>query len=536
MSVGTTPLTGHVPLVYMTGENVKSSYEQLEPTRVKIAVEVPFEDFKPQIDKAAKEIGNQVQIPGFRRGHVPARVLEAQFGRGAIVEQAINDSMDDYYRVALEENKLTPLGRPEVTDIEGPYEKGEDKPLTFNVTVDVRPEIVIPNPADMTFTVENAVDTEKAAEERLVALQERFATLKDVEREAGEKDTVTIDLVATIDGEEVDSASGISYRIGDGNMLDGLDDAIMGKKAGETVTFTTKLAGGEHEGKDADVTVTVNKVQESELPEADDDFAQEASEFDTIEELREDLAKKAKEAAIQAQATQARSLMLEKFREVIDVPLSDRIINAQVDAHLESEGKEGDLEHAKDIRDDLANGLREQIILDVLTEKFGINVEQDELFNFMIQQSQMYGMDPQQFISLVAQRNEIPAFANQLRQGKALIAALRYTNVVDKDGNKVDIIAAVGEKPENELVPEFGVATAKPVAKPAKKAAAKNDAGEKEADKASNTGDFDPSTKKVDEVLAYAESADKAEVARVLEAEKAGKGRKTLISKLEALA
>ncbi|MDY5153986.1 trigger factor [Actinobaculum suis] len=529
---------------------VKSSYELLEETRAKVSIEVPFEEFKPEIDKAAKKIGKQVQIPGFRRGHVPTRVLEAQIGREAIVEQAANDAMDNYYTQALTENELVPLGSPAVDVVELPLDPGSETPFSFDVTVDIRPEIILPNPADITLEVDPASVNEDDVEKELTDLRERFASLKTADRAAADGDYVTIDLTATIAGEEVDSASGVSYRVGAGNMIDGLDEALTGHSAGEEVTFTSTLVGGEHEGEEAEVSVKIEKVQEPDLPEADDDFAQMASEFDTIEELRASLQEKAEKAAKEAQIAQARGKLLEHLREVVDVPLSDSLIDAQVEQHLQAEGKEGDDEHGEEIRDDLASSLRDQLMLDVLADKFGVQVQQDELLNFLVQQSQLYGMDANQFLSAVMQTGQVGAFSGELTRGKALISALRLATVVDTDGQDVDVIAVVGEKPEEENAePDFSQERKRPAPKKsaAKKAAAST-AKSEETDAAAETetaeaetvdaGDddaFDPADAKIDDVMEYVEGQDAAEVQRVLEAEKAGKARKSLIAKLEKL-
>ena len=488
---------------------MKSSVENLDPTKVKLTVEVPFEEFKPAIDAAAKEIGKQVNIPGFRRGHIPARVIEAQFGRGVIVEEAVNSSLDRYYGAAVEENSLHPMSRPEVDVTAVPAEKGSTEDLVFTVTVEVRPEIAIPEPSSFTIVVDPAEVTEDDVEERLTALRERFGTLKAVERAAKDGDYVTVDMVAKIDDEEVDSVSGVSYKIGSGTMVDGIDDALTGLKAGESATFTTELAGGEHEGEEAEVTVVANDVKESELPEADDDFAQLASEFDTIEELREDLRGEAEKAKASAQVYAARDLLSEKLRDAVDFPLPKEALEEEVVRHLEMEGKELGDEHEPEARAESERLMRDQLLLDVLAEAFAVDIEQNELFNFMVQQAQAYGMDPNEFIQAAAQANQVSSFAAELARGKALIAYLRLVNVVDSNGEAVDVGAVVGEAPEDQPTPAFG-------------------------EKASKAPEpFDPASAKIDDVLAYVATADDAEKARIIEAEKAGKARKTLLEKLE---
>lgn len=506
---------------------MKSSVETLEPTKVKLVVSVPFDEFKPAIDRAAKEIGKQVSIPGFRQGHVPARVLEARFGRGAIVQEAVNDSLDGYYSQAVSENSVVPLGRPEVEVTQVPVEQGDESDLEFTVTVDVRPHIVIPDPATFTLTVDAAGVTDEDVEERLTALRERFGTLKDVDRPARDGDSLTIDMSAEIDGEQIDSVTGVSYQIGSGIMLPGMDENLTGMAKGDTKTFTDKLAGGEHEGEDANVTVTVHAVKESELPEADDDFAQMASEFDTIDELREDLRAQVAKDKLTNQVYSARELLLEELRKTVDFPLPQAVVEAEIAAHLEREGKDENDPHAAEVREEVPGLMKDQLMLDVLGELFELDVDQNELLNFMFEQAQAYGIDPNQFIQAAAQSNQISAFAGELLRGKALISALRLANVVDSEGNKIDVTEVLGEAPEGAVVPDFAAQGEAP----AVSAPAAKEEAEDEAEEAAEA--FDPSAHKVDEVLAYVANVSDEEKARVLEAEKAGKARKTLIEKLQ---
>lgn len=507
---------------------MKSSVEILEPTKVKVTIEVPFEEFKPAIERSAKEIAKQVNIPGFRKGRIPARVLEAQIGRGAIVEDAVNNSLDGYYSEAIAANGLVPMARPEVEVTSVPVERGDEGPLAFTVSVEVRPEIVIPDPAGLTVTVETSEVTEDDVDAALTALLERFATLKDVDRAAAQGDFVTLDMVAKIGDEEVDSVSGVSYQIGSGNMIEGIDDALVGMSAGETKTFSTTLAGGDHEGEEGDVTVTVESVKEQELPEADDDFAQLASEFDTIAELRDDLKEQAGKDKQSAQVYAARDQLLETLRDAVDFPLPESVVKEEVARHLEQEGKDADDPHADEVRGEVESMLKDQLMLDKLSESFKVSVEQNELFNFLFEQAQAYGMDPNQFIQAAAQTNQLSAFAGELSRGKALISALRLATVVDGEGNEIDVTEVVGAAPENEEVPDFSAQASAADASGA--AADVVDADSEEpAEKL-----FDPADAKVDEVLAYAANADDAERARILEAEKAGKARKSLIAKLEA--
>jgi trigger factor len=263
---------------------VKSAVETLDPTKVKLTVEVDYDELMPSIDHAYKHIAEQVNVPGFRKGKVPPRIIEQRVGWGAVIEHAVNDALSGFYRQAANEASLRPLGQPEVDVTEVPAKAGEGQ-LKFTAEVEVRPEIELPQLDGLDVTVESTSVTDEDIAERLDALRERFGTLVGVDRPAVDGDYIVIDLKALIGDQEVDSVSGVSYQIGSGNMLEGLDEALTGLSAGETTTFRAPLAGGEHEGQEAEVTVTAQTVKQRDLPEPDDDFAQLASEFDTLDEL-----------------------------------------------------------------------------------------------------------------------------------------------------------------------------------------------------------------------------------------------------------
>jgi trigger factor len=273
---------------------VKSAVETLNPTRVRLTVEVPFEELKPSLDAAYKKINQQVTVPGFRKGKIPARVIDQRFGRAAVLEEAVNDALPRFYTQAVDEGKIEVLGQPEITDIEGVERIADGGDLKFTAEVDVRPEIALPDFSEISVTVDAVSVADEDVEKSLEQLRERFSSVKDVERAAAAGDVVVVDLEAKVDGEvpEDGTAAGVSYEIGSGRLLDGIDDAVIGLSAGESKTFTTELKGGTQAGKSSEVTVTVTAVQEKELPELDDEFAQLASEFDTLDELKDDSRKR----------------------------------------------------------------------------------------------------------------------------------------------------------------------------------------------------------------------------------------------------
>ena len=416
---------------------MKSAVETLNPTRVKLTVEVPFEELKPSLDAAYKTIGSQIQVPGFRKGHVPARVIDQRVGRGAVLQEAVNEALPQFYGQAVEENKVRPIGQPEVDVTEVPAEAGQE--LKFTVEVDVRPEITLP---DFT-TLKNEVDKVELADadidERLTSLRERFGTLVGVERAVETGDFVSIDLDAKIGDEEIDAVTGISYEVGSGNMLDGMDDALAGMTVGETKTFTAPLAGGDREGEDAEVTVTVQSVKVRELPELNDDFAQLASEFDTLDELKADVTKQAERAKKMEQGVQARDKVLEQLLETIEIAVPDSIVEAEVHAHLEGEDRLEDDEHRAEVEENTRKALRAQFLLDAIAEQEEIRVEQPELIEYLVMSAQQYGMDPNQFAQAIDQQGQVPAMVAEVARRKALAAVLEKVTIVDTDGNTVDL-------------------------------------------------------------------------------------------------
>lgn len=423
---------------------MKSAVETIDATTVKLTVEVSHDELKPSIDHAYEHIGSQVQIPGFRKGKVPARILDQRVGRAAVIEHAVNDGIPGFYRQAVTEADLRPLGQPEIEVTEVPALTEADGGLSFTAQVEVRPEIELPDLSGITLTVDSTEVTDADVDARLESLRERFGTLVGVDRPAVEGDFVVLDLTATIDGEEVDSVNQVSYQIGAGNMLEGLDEALTGLSAGETTTFESPLAGGEHEGQNALVTVTASAVKERELPVADDEFAQLASEFDTLEELRDDLRTQAAQGKGSEQAVQARDLLLERLKDGLEIPIPNGVVEAEVHRHLESEGRLEDDVHRAEVTEQAQEALNQQILLDTLAEKLEVKVSQNELLEYLVSASRQYGMDPNEFIKTVDEQGQIPAMVAEVGRSKAIAVALRQVKVVDGAGAAVDLTEFIG--------------------------------------------------------------------------------------------
>ncbi|WAP53007.1 trigger factor [Arthrobacter sp. ATA002] len=450
---------------------MKSAVENLTPTRVKLVVEVPFEELKPSIEEAYKTIATQVQVPGFRKGKVPNRLIDQRVGRGYVLETAINDGLNGFYQEAVSETGIRPMSRPEVEISEVPDPATDEGQLVFNVELDIRPEIELPDYSGLEVTVEPAEASDDDVAKALDELRGRFGTLKSVDRPAADGDFLTMDLIAKVGDEEIDSAADLSYQVGAGTMLEGMDEAVTGLSADESATFETKLAGGEHAGEDATVTVTVKAVKERELPEADDDFAQLASEFDTIEELREDLTKRAAESKLMEQGVEARDKVLEKLLEMIEVPVPESVIEEQLEQHFSSEsaqaqGEDHDTEeHRAEVRENTAAAFKNEIILDAVADKEEVGVSQNELIDYIVSAAGQYGMDPNQFAQLIDQSGQVPMMVGEVRRRKALAKVLEQAKVTDTAGVEIDLSdfvrpageeapAAEAEAPEAEVAEE----------------------------------------------------------------------------------
>ncbi|CPT35823.1 trigger factor Tig [Mycobacteroides abscessus] len=472
---------------------MKSTVEKLSPTRVRINVEVPFAELEPDFSKAYKELAQQVRLPGFRPGKAPAKLLEARVGRAAVLEQVVNAALPARYSEAVTASEVKPLGQPEieVTKIEDGQE------LTFTAEVDVRPEIELPDLSGVAVTVKPVTVEDSEVEAELDALRARFGTLKGVERAAENGDFVSIDLSATVDGKEVEEAAttGLSHEIGSGQLIDGLDEAIIGLKAGEEKVFTTKLAAGEFAGQEAEVTVKVGSIKERELPAADDDFAQLASEFDTIAELKDSLTEQVKGRKRIAQADEIRDETITALLDKIEIPVPEKILEEQIGNNLHeavhgldhNEERLNELlqeqgssreEFDKDMRESATKSIKTELLLDVIADKFDINVDQQDLTERLVLMSRQYGIEPQQLVQYLTQQQQLPGLYVDVRRGKAIAEVIRQAKVTDSTGADVDVDAVLG--PRRGGADEAGAEAEAAEEKPAK---AKKSADSEKTDK-----------------------------------------------------
>lgn len=440
---------------------MKSTVEQLSPTRVRINVEVPFAELEPDFQRAYKELAKQVRLPGFRPGKAPAKLLEARIGREAMLDQIVNDALPSRYGQAVAESDVQPLGRPNIEVTKKEY--GQD--LQFTAEVDIRPKISPPDLSALTVSVDPIEIGEDDVDAELQSLRTRFGTLTAVDRPVAVGDVVSIDLSATVDGEDIPNAAaeGLSHEVGSGRLIAGLDDAVVGLSADESRVFTAKLAAGEHAGQEAQVTVTVRSVKERELPEPDDEFAQLASEFDSIDELRASLSDQVRQAKRAQQAEQIRNATIDALLEQVDVPLPESYVQAQFDSVLHSAlsglnhdearfnellVEQGSSRAAFDAEARTASekNVKRQLLLDALADELQVQVGQDDLTERLVTTSRQYGIEPQQLFGYLQERNQLPTMFADVRRELAIRAAVEAATVTDSDGNTIDTSEFFGKR------------------------------------------------------------------------------------------
>ena len=440
---------------------MKTDVEELSPTRVKLTIEVPFEELKPSLDKAYRDVGKQARIPGFRPGHVPPRVIDQRLGRGVVLEQAVNDAVPRLYDKALEDNHVLALGQPDLNITR--LDDGQE--LAFTAEVDVRPRFELPDLATVPVTVEDAQVTPDDVEEYIGALRERFASLKTVDRPAADGDYVTIDLSASVDGEPIEDAqaSGLSYQVGSGTLLDGLDETLTGMSAGDATTFTAELTGGERGGQEADVAVTVHSVKVKELPELDDEFAQSASEYDSLGEFRAGTRSRLENIKRLGQIGEAREKALDAVLARLDIPLPERLVDAEVQrrrdslseqlersgttrqSYLEARGMT-ESELAAEIEADARRSVKASFVLDELARTEGLEVSQQELNEYVVEQAYRLGVEPERLAKEIVDRGQLGVAVSEVLRGKALAGLAERVPVTDSAGKPVDVKALTAQQ------------------------------------------------------------------------------------------
>ena len=438
---------------------MKTTVEKLNPTRVKLSIAVSPEELKPSIEHAYEHIAEQVSIPGFRKGKVPPPIIDQRVGRAEVLNHAVSEGIDKFYREAVAEEKLRTLGRPEADVTSLPDVKDFSGDLVIEVEVDVRPEFELPKYEDLKLTVEPFTVSADDVQTELDELRSRFGTLVSVTRPAASGDFAQLDLVATIDGVEVDTANDVSYELGSGELIEGIDEALDGLSAGESTTFESKLLGGDRAGETALIAVTLTAVKERELPDADDDFAQIASSFDTIKELKADLKQEVTKGKTFAQANEARNQIVDELLKLVEIPVPAKLVEDEVHRHLEGENRLDDDEHRAEVTESSEKTFRAQILLDAIAEAEQVQVSQQELTSYIVQGASQYGMDPREFVQILTENGQMAGVMGEVARVKTLTIVLSKATVVDTKGKKVDV-SEFTDAVLNPQEGEFGTAAA----------------------------------------------------------------------------
>lgn len=431
---------------------MKISVRNLEPTKVKLTVTVEPEELNPYLDAARKEIAKQVNVPGFRKGHVPGKIIDQRIGFAVVAGEAVNDAVPELYSKALDEKMIRPMAQPEFDVQDVPQSANDETKLKFTATVERRPDIELPEIDGLEIAISKPEVKDEDVDKRLETLRQRFGTLVGVDRPAAKGDFANIDLTAEIDGETVDSQEGVSYELGSNTMLDGLDEALDGLSAGEETTFEGTLEAGEHEGQKATVKVKVNSVKAEELPELNDEFASEASEFDTLDELKADIRKAAAQDAEGRQATEARDAFIAKLQEGLEIPVPKGVKANMVEEQLKGmtpDPEKATKEQKAQAEETVEKDLRDQMVLDALAEKLDVQVSQSDVFNFLASIAQQYGMDPNNFIQAIIKNGQLGSAVQEVGRSKGLLAGMRAVKFT-ADGEVVDLSAFLGEAAEDE--------------------------------------------------------------------------------------
>ena len=459
---------------------MKISVRNLEPTKVKLTVTVEPEELNPYLDAARKEIAKQVNVPGFRKGHVPGKIIDQRIGFAAVAGEAVNDAVPELYSKALDEKKIRPMAQPEFDVQDVPQSANDETKLKFTATVERRPDIELPEIDGLEIAISKPEVKDEDVDKRLEALRQRFGTLVGVDRPAAKGDFANIDLTAEIDGETVDSQEGVSYELSSNTMLDGLDEALDGLSAGEETTFEGTLEAGEHEGQKATVKVKVNSVKAEELPELNDEFASEASEFDTLDELKADIRKAAAQDAEGRQATEARDAFIAKLQEGLEIPVPKGVKANMVEEQLKGmtpDPEKATKEQKAQAEETVEKDLRDQMVLDALAEKLDVQVSQSDVFNFLASIAQQYGMDPNNFIQAIIKNGQLGSAVQEVGRSKGLLAGMRAVTF-KSDGETLDLSAFLGEAAEDEEAESVEAASA--AAAVADELSAKDDAKDAE--------------------------------------------------------
>lgn len=432
---------------------MQTTLEETDRHIVRLSVEVPPEEFARDLDRAYRKVAGQVRIPGFRKGRVPKPVIDARVGRHVVLEEFVHDSVPAYYLRAVREHELAPIADPEIDvgDVD------TTKPLRFTATVTVRPRLKL-EPEDYTGIRVDAPPsepTEKEIEEYIDALRERFAELETVSRPARKGDYVLADVRATVHGREVPEATRIGYleEIGSNKLAPELDAELEGRRTGEIVKFNARLPDGlgeEVAEREVTFTALVKDVKAKKLPDADDEFAKTASEFDTIEELRADVREKL--AFLKGEEAKAivRDRVLSKLVENVDVDLPDQLVDEETEERVERATRRArqagltleqvldqqgwdQLRFRSDARAHAVRAIEGDLVLEAIARNEGLGATPEEIEKEIETLAEATGRDAREVRRTVERTGQIVTLAGDIIRSKALDLVVERADVASGD-------------------------------------------------------------------------------------------------------
>ncbi|TMK79461.1 MAG: trigger factor [Actinobacteria bacterium] len=432
---------------------MKTSLTRHSASKVRVQVEATSEEVEPAVQRAVRSLSNQVKVPGFRKGHVPRKVLETRLGAEALRDAVLREAIPELLQKATEEETLAPVAPPQVEVTS--YDLGAD--LSFEATVEVRPEIELPDFAMLSTTRPSSKATPEEIDDQLKRMQDRFSTLEPVQRPARAGDYMLVDIHTTLHGNEIAELSGNDqlYELGSAWPVKELDDELAAKRTGDIVKFNATIPeglGGEHAGKEVTFQVLVKEVREKKLPPLDDEFAKTSSEFETLDELRDDLAQRIEKIkAVQADA-EVRNRILEQVLDDVEVEAPESLVQSEMayrlqrleeqlraaglalDQYLTSQNLTEEQIEA-DLRGQADRNVRAQLILEEVGRREGFQVSEEELREEVRYHAETLRTDPDQLAKELGERGRLMALAGDIIRRKALNLLVEKAEVKDEDSS-----------------------------------------------------------------------------------------------------
>ncbi|HZA19752.1 MAG TPA: trigger factor [Actinomycetota bacterium] len=426
---------------------LQTTAERIEKDRVKLRVEVTEEDLKPAIAEVYRELANEMKVPGFRKGKVPRQIIDSRVGPEFVRSEALKEALPDFYREALKQEELEAITAPDIEVVE--FSKGS--PIVFEATVDIRPEVVVPDLGSIEVEAPDAAVTDEDIDEQMERLRDRFAELETVGREARRGDFVLIDLKGYEGDQLVDGASAPDYlyEVGSRTGPPKLDEELEGNRPGAILKFNDSIPEGELAGRELSFTVLVKEVKAKKLPVLDDEFAKTVGEFDSLEELREDLRERLVDVKRQMVEEEIRTRVLEALIDAADLDPPEKLVEAEFDHrlhHLEEDlGRAGmsiaqyaqaaeqtELELRADLRRSVSRSVVAELLLEQIAREAEIEVTEEDLGRDIAVAAARSGQDPSEVAKQLAESGRLGSVAADIMRRKALDYVVEHVNIKNR--------------------------------------------------------------------------------------------------------